>query len=166
MGGLPNEKSVVGYRLSGQAQTLTLQGAGTSVSTTLVSAVAMDGTGQLASRTYGNRVSRQVSYDSATRQLTGLSASFETGSGETLATNFIQADSFTRDALGRITQIELAWVWFRSASLSGRRPHPGRSNGPRGPVTSQAARARRPRSTGTWRSTVAHTTSGSMRQYS
>jgi hypothetical protein len=110
-GGLPNEKSVVGYRLSGQAQTLKLQGVGedAGTSTTLVKSVAMDGTGLFASRTYGNDVTRAVSYNAVTRQISGLSASFPSGTVEDPdKTTYIQADSFTRDGLGRLTQIASA----------------------------------------------------------
>ena len=105
--GLPNEKSVVGYRLSGQAQTLKLQGVGddAGTSTTLVKGVAFDGAGQLVSREYGNDVVRGVSYNSVTRQISGLSASFASGTVEVPTTTYVQADSFTRDGVGRLTQI-------------------------------------------------------------
>ena len=108
LGGLPSEKSVVGYRLSGQAQTLKLVGVGAATSTTLVSAVAFDGVGRLLSRTYGNGVVRGVSYAPVTGQVSGLSASFPSGTVEAPQTTFVQADSFTRDGLGRITQIASA----------------------------------------------------------
>ncbi len=75
---------------------------------TLVSGVTVDGTGLLRSRSYGNGVERSVDWDTATRQVEGLSASFVTGAGETLQTTFVQKDAFTRDAVGRLTQIASA----------------------------------------------------------
>ena len=46
-----------------------------------------------------------MTYDPATRQLSGLSASFAGGTRQAPATTYVQEDWFARDAMGRITRI-------------------------------------------------------------
>ena len=102
--GLPAETASVGYRLSGQAQTLTLTSAGSS--TNLVTAVTMDGTGQLLTRSYGNGVDRAITYDPVRRVLTDLTASFDAdGSGPGVVRTVVQWDQLSRDEAGRVSQI-------------------------------------------------------------
>ncbi len=101
MGGLHAETVKTGYRKSGSAETLTLTSGG--VSTPLVTGTSYSATGQMLSRTYGNGVARNYGWDSATRALTDLSASFVTSESGSAQTVFVQKDSFTRDVMGRIT---------------------------------------------------------------
>jgi RHS repeat-associated protein len=100
MGGLPAESVTTGLRKSGSAEKLTLTSGG--VSTPLVTGVTYSGTGQMLSRTYGNGVTRAYGWDTVTRALTGLSASFVTSESGSAQTAFVQKDSFTRDVMGRI----------------------------------------------------------------
>ena len=74
------------------------------MTTPVVTGVSYTGTGQLASRTYGNGVTRGYMWDGATRALMGLSASFVTTESGAPQTVFVHKESFIRDALGRITQ--------------------------------------------------------------
>jgi RHS repeat-associated protein len=102
-GGLPAEVAHTEYWLSGQAKKLTLTGGG--LSTPVVTGVAVSGTGQLLSREYGNLVSRDVSWNTVTRSISQLSASFGVTQSGSTSTVTVQSDAFTRDVMGRLTQV-------------------------------------------------------------
>lgn len=107
VGGLRAEFAVTGVGLTGAAKTLTLTNALTSPSvlTQVVSGVDVSATGLLLSRSYGNGLDRDYSWDEY-RQVAGLSASFDPDGTGPLEDVFVQADVFERDDAGRIVRSE------------------------------------------------------------
>jgi hypothetical protein len=105
IGGLPAETVSTGYHLNGMAQTLTLTDLSTQRETEIVSEVAVDGTGQLLSRLYGNGVSRDIVWDQVLRAPEQISASFGFTNESGSHTVVLQADTLSRDVAGRVTGI-------------------------------------------------------------
>ncbi|NTV38427.1 MAG: hypothetical protein HGA51_00495 [Demequinaceae bacterium] len=111
-GAIPQETVVMGYRLSGVAQTMGIkQGDAGSMSEVmpLVTEVSYSGTGQLTSRKYANGLERQYGWDTKTRALTAVVARFPDLTSPLDANGkhqyvTVQHDEFTRDVMGRITQ--------------------------------------------------------------
>jgi len=76
------------------------------LTTPIVTATTVEGTGLFQSREYGNGVTRDVSWDGVWRTPDVVSASFGYLDGETPMIAYLQDDTLTRDEVGRVTAID------------------------------------------------------------